>query len=240
MQDQMCERAASSPASAGELQRIITRTRMIDLTLPWSPQVTPVPGHPRIDIEALHTHEKDGRSNSLARFSLHTGTHVDAPYHFHAAGQTIDHVPLSRLVAPATLLDLRSQARPGQGITTQDLWSVGLRRDEDLKDRVVVCFSGWAARMWNSPDFYSGNPFLDQEAVRWLAERGISALALDFSVDQGPPYPNHQLLLGRGILLIENLTNLDQIGQREFVIAALPLPVEAGNGGPARVVALLG
>jgi len=239
MQDQMSERAASSPGCAGELQRIITRTRMIDLTLPWSPNVTPVPGHPRIQIEDLHTHEEDGRSNSIARFSLHTGTHVDAPYHFHREGQTIDRVPLTRLVAPATLLDLRSQAHPGKGITTADLWSIGVSPDEELKERVVVCFCGWAARMWNSPDFYSGNPFLDQAAVRWLADREIAALGLDFSVDQGYPYPNHQLLLGRGILLIENLTNLDQIGQREFVIAALPLPVEAGNGGPARVVAFV-
>ena len=239
MQDRTSERAANSPGSAGRLQSLITRTRMIDLTLPWSPDCTPVPGHPRIQIEDLHTHEKDGRSNSIARFSLHTGTHVDAPYHFHPEGQTIDRVPLSCLVAPATLFDLRSQAHPGKGITTSDLWSIGLSPDEDLKDRVVVCFSGWAARMWNCPDFYSGNPFVDQSAVRWLVDREIAALGLDFSVDQGSPYPNHQLLLGRGIPLIENLTNLDRIGQREFVIAALPLPVEAGNGGPARVVALL-
>lgn len=239
MEDRMSENAASSPGSGGTLQGIITRTRMIDLTLPWSPDCAPVPGHPRIHIEDLHTHEEDGRSNSIARFSLHTATHVDAPYHFHREGQTIDRVPLSHLVAPATLLDLRSQAHRGKGMTTADLWTTGVRPDEDLKDRIVVCFTGWAARMWNTPDLYSGNPFLDQSAVRWLVDREIAALGLDCSVDQGSPYPNHQLLLGRGIPLIENLTNLDLIGQREFVIAALPVPVQAGNGGPARVVALV-
>jgi arylformamidase len=235
----MSERVSGSQRSAGRLQEIITRTRMIDLTLPWSPDCTPVPGHPRIQIEDLHTHDKEGRSNSIARFSLHTGTHVDAPYHFHREGQTIDRVALNRLIAPATLIDLRGCAQPGEGITDADIWSTGISPDEELKNRVVVCFTGWAARMWNSPDFYSGNPFLDQSAVRWLADREIAALGLDSSVDQGAPYPNHQLLLGRGILLVENLTNLDQISQQEFVIAALPLPVEAGNGGPARVVALL-
>jgi arylformamidase len=239
MQDVMSDRATDSRDSAGSLREMITRTRVIDLTLPWSPDCTPVPGHPAIQIEDLHTHEKDGRSNSIARFSLHTATHVDAPYHFHPQGLTIDRVPLSRLVAPATLLDLRLQAHPGEGITISDLQTIGVGAGEELKGRIAVCFTGWAARTWNTPDFYSGNPFLDQEAVRWLAGREIAALGLDFSVDQGPPYPNHQLLLGQGILLIENLTNLDQIGRREFVIAALPLPVRGGNGGPARVVALV-
>ncbi|MFQ5859803.1 MAG: cyclase family protein [Anaerolineae bacterium] len=239
MRDETPDVAAGQSAAAQRLQWIAAGARLVDLTLPWSPECTPVPGHPPIQIEPLHTHTADGLSNSIARFSLHTATHIDAPYHFHADGLTIDRVPLDRLIAPATLVDLRSLARPGEAIRTAELWAAGVSADEDLSGRVVVCFTGWAADMWNTPDFYRGNPYLDEAAAGWLARREIAALGLDFSVDRGAPYPNHQLLLGRGIPLIENLINLDRIGRREFVIAALPLPVAGGNGGPARVVALV-
>lgn len=230
----MAETIPSDPATA-LTSKMSKMSQWIDLTLPWSAECTPVPGHPRIEVKPLHTHEVDGRSNSIARFSLHTATHIDAPYHFHRDGLTIERVPLERFIAWAVLADLRALARPGEAVSA-DLLAQAIG-DVEVSDRIVVCFSGWTAEKWNRPDFYGNNPFLHQEAAAWLVEHRIAALALDFSVDGGPPYPNHQLLLGHGVPLIENLTNLDQITKREFLMIALPLPVAGGNGAPARVVA---
>ncbi len=212
--------------------------RIIDLTLTFSSEITPVPGHPRATIAPWHLHEVHARSNSLLFFSIHTGTHVDAPYHFHREGATIDQVPLDRLIRPAVLCDLRPRARSRQPVTVADLEASGLA-GRSLEGTIPVLFSGWAARAWNQPNLYAEHPYLDPAAAEWLARQRISALGLDFAVDPGEPYPCHLVLLGAGIPLIENLVNLDQIGQQDFTLIALPHKVHGGNGGQARVAAML-
>jgi kynurenine formamidase len=212
--------------------------RVVDLTMPFSSEITPVPGHPRAAVAPWHVHEVQQRSNSVMFFSIHTGTHVDAPYHFHPDAATIDRIPPDRFIRPAVLCGLRARARPGQPMRV-DALRVGLDGAE-LEDRIAVLWSGWADRNWNTPRLYADNPFLDPAAAEWLAARRIAALGLDFAVDPGPPLPCHLVLLGgAGIPLIENLVHLDQVGQRYFLMIPLPHKVQGGNGGQARVVALV-
>ncbi|HZU07967.1 MAG TPA: cyclase family protein [Chloroflexota bacterium] len=210
---------------------------IVDLTLTFSPAITPVPGHPCAEIIPLHEHATHGRSNSIVRFSIHTGTHIDAPYHFFPDGATIDRVPLDQLVRPAVLCDLRPYAAPRRAFTQADLEAGGLAPGT-LAGRIPVLFSGWSAAHSCAPDFYTANPYLDPAAARWLVAEGIAALGLDFAVDPAEPYPCHQVLLGAGIPLIENLIGLDQLERREFTLVALPMKIGGGNGGPARVAAL--
>jgi arylformamidase len=190
-------------------------------------------------MEPITTHERDGRSNTKVVFSIHTSTHIDAPYHFYAGATTIDQVPLETLVGKAYLCDLRAVAEPGRALSVADLQAGGLPPEEQLRGSRPVLFANWAGPRWNTPDLYHGNPYLANETAEWLVEAGIAALALDFSVDEAYPYPCHQILLGAGIPLIENLINLDQIPTREFTLIALPLRVEGGDGGPARVLAMV-
>lgn len=209
---------------------------LIDLTMPFGPQTTPVPGHPHIRFEPIHTHEEHGRSNTLCTFSIHTGTHIDAPYHFYKNGATIDRIPLEVFIGPALRLDVREAARPGLALGLETLRDCGLPSQADLRGRRLVLWSGWAGERW-STDLYLNNPYLDEQAAKWLARSGIAALGLDFAVDRAEPYPNHLTFLGAGIVLIENLVNLERIPTAQFTLIALPLPVTGGNGGPARVVA---
>ncbi|OLC28540.1 MAG: hypothetical protein AUH31_08975, partial [Armatimonadetes bacterium 13_1_40CM_64_14] len=191
--------------------------RLIDLTIPWGPEVEPVPGHPHIYYVPIHHHELHGLSTSYATFSIHTGTHIDAPYHFIKDGLTIDRVPLEWLNGPAVLVDLRSQARPGQPFTVDAVQAAA--GDADLRDRRVVLWSGWAQAKWNDRAFYRDNPYVSNEAAQWLVRTGVRALGVDFAVDGGPPkppgqpkYPVHLITLGADVCLIENLINLNQIG----------------------------
>lgn len=214
--------------------------KLIDLSLPLGPDVQPVVGHPRVRYEPLTTLERDGVNNTLATFSIHTGTHVDAPRHFFQEGKTIDEIPLDRLAGRAWLCDLRDCVQPRKAFTVDDLRAGGLPPGEELQDLILVLYSGWAAEHWDRPDFYTANPYLAEETARWLVHKGIKALALDFGVDSTRPWPNHSILLGKNICLIENLVGLDQIlPRRDFTLFALPIKVKDGNGGPARVVALL-
>jgi len=218
--------------------------RWVDLTIPWGPEVEPVPGHPHIFYVQIHHHELHGLSTGFATFSIHTGTHVDAPYHFIPDGLTMDQVPLEWLCGPAILVDLRPYARPRHPFTVQQL-EAAVGDPNELRDRRAVLWSGWAQDHWHDPSFYRDHPYLSTEAARWLVERGVRAVAVDFAVDGGSPepgqprYPVHRILLGANVCLIENLINLDRIGQRTFTLVAMPVPVKGGNGGPARVAALV-
>lgn len=217
--------------------------RLIDLTIPWGPEVEPVPGHPHIYYVPIHHHELHGLSTAYATFSIHTGTHIDAPYHFIKDGLTMEQVPLDWLNGPAVLVDLRQVARPGQAFTVEMLRGAAGDPSE-LRDRRVVLWSGWAQQTWNRPAFYRDNPYLANSAAQWLVAAGVRALAVDFAVDGGPPkppgepkYPVHLITLGANVCLIENLINLDRIGRKHFTLLAMPVPVKGGNGGPARVAA---
>lgn len=215
---------------------------LIDLTIPWGPEVEPVPGHPHIYCLPIHHHDLHGLSNWFATFSIHTGTHIDAPYHFVKDGLTMERVPLEWLNGPAVLADLRAVARPREAFSVSAVREAA--GNEELRDRRIVLWSGWAEKKWNDPEFYRENPYLSNEAARWLVDSGVRAIAVDFAVDGGPPkprgqppYPVHLITLGANVCLIENLINLERIGARHFTLLAMPVPVKGGNGGPARVAA---
>ncbi|MDA8195012.1 MAG: cyclase family protein [Thermaerobacter sp.] len=209
---------------------------LVDLSVPWGPDVQPLDGHPRIRFEPVTTHEREGRSNTRVEFSIHTGTHIDAPFHFFPEGKTIDQIPLAVFIGPAIAVDVTRFGSPRQAITLDNLFAAGIA-DVALSGIRLLLRTDWATQHWNQPDLYTKNPYLAQDAAQWLANQGIAALGLDFAVDSEFPYPNHYVFLGKEILLMENLINLDRLGSRPFTLMALPLRVVGGDGGPARVVA---
>jgi kynurenine formamidase len=210
--------------------------KLVDLSITWGPAITPVTGLPPITFSPLHTHEDDHRSNTRVDFSIHTGTHIDAPFHFIPDGDTIDQVDLERFYGPAVLIDLRSVTNPGSPITRDDLLAAGWS-SERISGKRVILFSGWAQGKHQADDFYTANPYLSDEAAQTIADSGIPAVGTDFGIDRGVPYPVHRILLGAEIPIIENLVNLDQLPQ-DFTLIAFPLKVQDGDGGPARVVAV--
>jgi arylformamidase len=219
--------------------------KIIDLSLPLSGEATVVPGHPRLVFHPIHTHKVHGRSNTAMRFSIHTGTHVDAPYHFIPKGKTVDQVSLDRLIGPAIKIDLRRKIRAKQPITIEDIRSSPNFRERDLRGKIVVLHTGWNRRMFGKPNYYLENPWLATETARWLASKSIRALALDTPQDrvQGPPrpgdFPVHRTFLKKGIPFIEHLANLERVKKRKFTLIALPIKIKGGDGAPARAVAVL-
>ena len=220
-------------------------TELIDLTLTLgSDRVAPVPGLIGVCTEPLHTHESHARSNTKLTLATHIGTHVDAPFHFHADGVTVDNMPLERYMGPALLLDLRQTAQSLTPLSVADLQQAGGTADA-VRDKIVVLFTGWAAAESGGVRFYSQGPYLSNEGAAYLADNGVNAVAVDFPIDKHPAtpqstihdFPVHRLLLGQGIPLIENLINLDQLAGREFELWALPIKLLDGDGAAARAVA---
>jgi len=210
---------------------------LVDLSMPLSPSSIPVPGHPSPTFEPLHLLERDGLRNTVVTLSLHTSTHVDAPSHFIADGKTIDEIPVDRFHRPGIRLDLTG-CPPGAAIGLSDLEAAGFDAPSS-RNAIVLLASGWTDRAWTTPELYGGNPYLAPDAAEAVAAAGPSAIGLDFAVDAGRPWPNHTVLLGAEVLLIENLVGIAALPSDGFTVYAFPLRVAGENGAPARVVAEL-
>jgi arylformamidase len=211
-------------------------SRMLDLTMPFSEKTIPVPGHPCPRLEPLTTLERDGIRNTMMTISIHTGTHIDAPSHIIEDGATIDEIPINRFRRPGLCLDLRSVAEPGSPISLGQLKSAGFEPTE-TEGTILMLATGWSDEAWQSERLYGANPFLAEDAAEAIAEAAPSALGLDFAVDDTKPWPNHTILLGAGVLLIENLMRLSELPSSGFEVTAFPLRLVGQNGGPTRVVA---
>ena len=206
-----------------------------DLTMPFSSRTIPVPGHPQPQFETLHELDRDGVRNTIVRFSIHTGTHIDAPSHFIRDGASIDEVAIERFHRPGVKLDL-TDAPPDEPIGLDRLERAGFDAKR-AAGSILLLATGWSDGAWRSVRLYGDNPFLGPDAAQAIADAKPSALGLDFAVDEKKPWPNHTVLLGAEVLLIENLMGLPDLPGDGYDVIAFPLRMEGENGGPARVVA---
>ena len=221
--------------------------RVIDLSLTLGgPLISALKGVPGFEKQPVHTHAEHGRSNTRVSFNIHTATHVDCPSHFLPDGSTVDRMPIEAYMGPAVRADVRTLVGPGEGVTIEHLRRV-VPDGVPLVDAIVIVHTGWVARAWGQPNYYIDNPYLTEESARWLVAERIKAVAVDCSVEKAvganPPHhgdaPVHRILLGAGVMLIENLANLDQLPVSGFELWALPVKLFEGDGAPCRAVAIL-
>jgi len=209
--------------------------RIVDLTHAHADDMPVFPGLARPSFEALATVERDGYAMSHYHFVNHTGTHVDAPAHQIAGGDTLDEIPLERLVTDAVTIDV-SDREPGP-LPVDEL--------EPQLDRIeegdIVFLYSDNARNYGTDAYWTGWSYPDADAARALVERGISAVGFDGpSADpvDTATFELHRIWLSAGRMILENVANLDQLPERVPVVVA-PLKVRAANGGPVRILALL-
>ena len=182
--------------------------------------------HPDVQVEQTGTYEKNLCVVHKLTLGTHAGTHVDAPAHFFPDGTTIDNVPLEMLVCEAVRVDLRPTL-PLRQIEPEDVARAEVRPGDS-----VLLQTGWEDR-WGT-DFYVDPPALTLIACRQLLDAGAASLAVDFPLG----LDIHREVLGRGKILIENLTGLHALTATRLRLIALPLKIRSGDGAPARVVAI--
>lgn len=216
--------------------------RMIDLTFPVHEgmQTFPVHWHPMVEITQLGRFGIENRETRKLVLGTHTGTHCDAPRHFVPDGSTVDEIPLQTLIGPALVLDLSAVA-DGAAIGVDDMASrLAGRHPERLVLRYDWC------RHWGTRAYYRDHPFLTEDAARLLVDHGVRLLAMDTPMPDNPmngsnslvDSPNHKILLGNGVVLVEYLCNLRLIQSEWVDLIALPLKIKGGDGSPARAVAI--
>ena len=166
--------------------------------------------------------------------TTHVGTHVDAPAHVLAEGQTLDAFPPESFLGRALVVDCRHLA-DGMPITCDVLARYGhLAEEVDF-----LLFSvGWEEK-WGSPAYLEGYPCPDHALLDLIAARGYRGIGIDaISIDPVGSVAGHRRLFSaRHILLIENLTGLAPLLGRAVSLCCLPLSVAGADGAPARVIA---
>ena len=195
-------------------------------------------------------------SNRL-EMAEHGGTHIDAPIHFSRGGQTLDQVPIERLVGAGVRIDVAAQCASDRDylVTIEDFeqWEAVHGR---IPNRAIVLLDTGYARFWPSRQQYLGTelrglegvhalhfPGLHPEVAAWLVrERQVKAVGIDTaSIDYGQSskFESHIALLSQNVPVFENLGDLRDLPHRGFDVIALPMKIAGGTGGPLRVIAVL-
>jgi kynurenine formamidase len=238
----------------------IQSDRLVDLTHPFDAQTIYWPTEEGFKLisEAGGVTEQ-GYYYAANRFvcAEHGGTHIDAPRHFAEQGQTVDQLPLERLVGPAVRINVEKEcaANPDYQVTVEDLQSWELFNGVSLEDKIVLLYTGFGSR-WPDREKYLGTaetgraavaklhfPGLDPAAADWLvSKRNIRMVGIDTaSIDHGQTreFLTHQRLFRDNVPALENVANLDQLPAYGFTLYALPMKIAGGSGGPTRIVAVL-
>ena len=168
--------------------------------------------------------------------STHLGTHLDAPFHFFDEGRTVEKVDPARGFGPAWVLDF-SWLGPKAEITRADL--VAHEKKITRGARIIV-HTGWD-KVFPAERYFTDYPGLVPDACAYLAERGISCLALDMPSVYAVDYVAvHHTLLGADILIVEGLTRLEELKGDRVFFCALPLRIRGRDGSPCRAIAVDG
>lgn len=214
---------------------MIRAVRIVDLSHHYHDGMPIFPGLAQPSFKPIAQVAQDGYAMSEYHLINHIGTHVDAPAHQIAGGDSLDEIALERLVTDAVVLDV-SNRKPGplsRGELEPHL--------DKIREGDIVFFYSNNGRHWGSEAYWTGWSYPDAEASRELIEKDISAIGFDGpSADpvDSTTFDLHRIWLGAGRLIIENATNLDQLPERTQVVVA-PLKVRDANGAPARIFALI-
>lgn len=210
----------------------------IDLTLKISPQLPSFPGSPQPQFITWAKNETDGYNLELIFLSSHSGTHIDAPFHFIDNGLKIDQIPLERLVCNAILF--RIKKGQNQSITKKDITKFEKKHGKISHNSTIIFATGWYKNLLKK-HYFDNNPGLSIDAARYLASKKINLVGIDSpSIDLGKDsnFSAHHVLLNKDILIVENLCNLEKISGVYFKLIVLPLKLKGATGSPVRAIAI--
>ena len=213
--------------------------KVIDLTLTISENIPTFPGSPQPNFINWESIEKDGYNLELLFLSTHTGTHIDAPYHFVKKGQKIDQIMTKRLVTEAILIKIRKGS--DQAITKNDIQKFEKKYGKIDDGSTVIFHTDWQKNL-NKKSYFMKNPGLGTSAAKYLASKKINLVGIDSpSIDLGKDekFSVHHILAKSGILIVENLINLDKINSQKFHLIVAPLKLKNATGSPVRALALV-
>jgi arylformamidase len=205
-------------------------SRIYDISVPIRSGGLVYPGNPEIDISLQQAVAKGAGANvSAIRFGSHTGTHADAARHFFDDGQTVDKIPLERLIGPALLLSFGDDVR---AVGAAEL------RAKNIKGQTRILLRTRNSAFLSQKDFVKDYTYLAPDGAQYLVDQGVELVGIDYlSIEQfhSGHHLTHRTLLERSVVIVEGLDlSVPPPGQYQFI--CLPLRIEGCDGAPARAV----
>ena len=213
--------------------------KIIDLTLTVSDEIPTFPGSPQPSFIPWENVKEDGYNLELLFLSTHTGTHMDAPYHFLEKGAKIHEISLKKLVSEAVLI--KSKKNGGESITKTDIQKFEKKHGKIASFSSVIFYTGWQRNL-QKKYYFTKNPGLSVSAAKYLATKKINLVGIDSpSIDLGKDskFSVHQIFAKKGMLIVENLANLEKIKSSKFHLVVLPLKLKNATGSPVRAIAFV-
>lgn len=206
-------------------------------------------------------HWRDGLVWAAERVTLttHSGTHVDAPYHYApttsagAPARTIEHVPFRWLMGDGVVVNATGVDRV-RGITERDVRAELERIGYELEPYDIVLVRTDTSRHYGEPGYDLLHPGLRRDATAWLVGQGVRLIGIDawgidrafdlmaaeaLAGDKAQLWESHKFGADQEYCQIEKLCNLDALPDHGFQVLALPVSLERASGAWARVVALV-
>ncbi|MFP4037126.1 MAG: cyclase family protein [Desulfobacteraceae bacterium] len=211
-------------------------------------------------LEKEHLPGGKGWAMENITLTTHSGTHLDAPWHYHPtmdAGRpamTIDQVPLEWCFQDGVVLDFSSK-RDGERITVSDLEAELSRIGYSIKPLDIVLVRTGADSRWGTAEYMVSGAGMTRESTLYLTERGVRVVGIDaWSWDRPLPFlaeefkekgdPSvvweaHFSGIDIGYCHMEKLTNLDKIPRPfGFKVACFPVKIKSASAGWVRPVAI--
>ena len=237
---------------AGDGGRTISYRSVVDLSHLIDTDIPLWPGDPAVDLTPVAEFDTHGYYLRRLTIGEHSGTHMNAPNSFHAGAAGIDNYAPESLVVPVVVIDVRSQATadPDYALTRDDVEGWEAANGAIAAGSVVVLFTGWQDR-WDDPAGFFGEdgdgglhfPGFHGDTTQWLLdERSIAGVGIDtHGVDPGQDeeYRTNTAVLATDGIVLENLTNLDQLPPTGATVVIGIMRVADGTGSPASVLAFV-
>ncbi len=205
--------------------------KIYDITIPIHSEMPVWPGDTGVKIERVRKIEAGDNANvSHISLGAHTGTHVDAPYHFIASGVTLDQVPLDRFIGKAEVVEILNVDR----ISSTDLENTKISSGVEK-----VLFKTRNSQYWTQAagEFKEDFVALSPDAAQYLVDRGITLVGIDYLsiAPFNESRPTHKIFLRAGVVILEGI-DLSEVPGGDYTLYCLPLKLDRAEGAPARVI----
>lgn len=210
--------------------------KVIDLTHTISNIMPVYPGTEQPRLTPASTYETDGFKETLITMFSHTGTHMDAPAHIFESRSSLDSLPVSHFVGKALAIDCSDLGLGGR-ITAERIMKYEAAESADF----LLFFTGWDKK-WGTEEYFGNYPCITEDAADFIIKSrkkgvGLDTIGIDPIADTNLSI-HKKLFESNDIVVIENLTNLQDVLGEPFTFCALPMKYENSDGAPVRAVGI--
>jgi kynurenine formamidase len=230
---------------------VFENCRFIDLSHVIDPSIPSWTGSCGFHAEIKMDYEQGLR---VMAYKMHAGvgTHLDAPCHFFRDASSVADLPLDQLIVPICVIDVSHKRSANLLISVEDIAAYEKKYGEIPARSLVVGYTGWS-EFWSDVSKYRNPdrngemhfPGFAAETAAFLLKCKVVGIGIDTlspdgaTVGPNEKFPVHKIILGAGLYILENLTNLQELPPSGAGVIVLPIKVKGGAEAAARVVGII-